>query len=127
MSIISESDSNTNIYKNGYDYDDCCCGEECSCGGGHNRIELVDKMNTISEFDKASDKDNNNNTNNNREIEELNTGENTVIQDGIRIHDINNIVIENLILDQSDMNIPLIALRIGVILLIGLIIEVCNA
>lgn len=35
------------ILKGGYDYEDCCCGDTCSCGCGHNRIELNDKMSTV--------------------------------------------------------------------------------
>ena len=43
------------ILKGGYDYEDCCCDDTCSCGGGHYRIELSDKMTTIElEKEKSS-------------------------------------------------------------------------
>jgi hypothetical protein len=76
----------------------------------------------------ANPNDNNNNSNH-REIDGISIPEitDTIITDSTIIHDLNNIVIENLIYGQPDINIPLIALRIGVIFLIGLIIEVCNA
>lgn len=47
--------------------------------------------------------------------------------DNTIVHDLNNVVIENLILEQPDINIPLIVFRIGVIFLICMFIEVCNA
>jgi cytochrome c oxidase subunit 2 len=91
----------SNILKSAFDYgDDCNEDGSCSCGGGHNKIELPDKTTVL-------------------ESEEMDT--NTII------HGIDSIVIENLILGQSDMNIPIIALQMGVIFLMGLIIEVSNA
>jgi Cytochrome C oxidase subunit II, transmembrane domain len=126
MSTINEFDST--ISKNGYDYEDCCCGDACSCGQGHNRIELIDKMTTLELEKKNLNILTQTSILDYNELE-LNTRENTasVTHDGIRIHEIDNIVVENLILDQSDMNIPLIALRLAVILLIGLTIEAFNA
>jgi hypothetical protein len=44
--ILKNAIVESTILKSGYDYDDCCCGESCSCGKGHNRIELTDKMTT---------------------------------------------------------------------------------
>jgi hypothetical protein len=41
------------LSKGGYDYEDCCCGDTCSCGQGHNRIELNDKTTSI-ELDNNS-------------------------------------------------------------------------
>src|ERR1700684_55858 len=87
------------LLKGGYDYEDCCCSGACSCGCGHNKIELSDKPDIL----------------------------NSISTDSTIVHDLNNVVIDNLILEQSDINIPLIALRIGVIFLIGMFIEVCNA
>jgi hypothetical protein len=87
------------LLKGGYDYEDCCCGGTCTCGCGHNKIELSDKS-VIS---------------------------NSINTDSTLVHDMNNVVIENIILEQPDINIPLLALRIGVIFLIGMFIEVFNA
>jgi cytochrome c oxidase subunit 2 len=63
---------------------------------------------------------NNNNHRNNNIVDDLNI-------DNTLAYDFNNVIIENLILEQPDINIPLIALRIGVIFLICMFIEVCNA
>jgi group I intron endonuclease len=105
LNIISESSKLDSkelgfiLTKGGYDYEDCCCGDSCSCGCGHNKIELSDKSDIF----------------------------NSISTDSTLVHDLNNVVIDNLILEQPDINIPLIAFRIGVIFLIGMFIEVCNA
>jgi hypothetical protein len=85
------------LLKGGCDYDDCCCGDTCSCGYGHKDIGIP-------------------------ESSDMFITDNTII-----VNDINSIAIENLTLGQSDMNIPLIFLRIGIVFLIGLLIEVFNA
>jgi hypothetical protein len=41
------------LLKGGYDYEDCCCSGTCSCGCGHNKIELSEKMTTL-ELDEMS-------------------------------------------------------------------------
>jgi hypothetical protein len=89
-------------YKGGYDFEDCCCGDTCSCGHGHNRIELNENML-------------------NSEINENITFDNTMI------YELNNInSMENIILENSNINIPLFFFRfIFIILIIG-IIEFCD-
>jgi len=144
------------LLKGGYDYEDCCCGGTCSCGCGHNKIELNEKMTTLELIDMNSntiDKTTIINLeeptinfggydyedcccgdscscgcgHNNIELSEKPDLLNSISTDSTIVHDLNNVVIDNLILEQPDINIPLIALRIGVIFLIGMFIEVCNA
>ena len=107
------------ILKGGYDYEDCCCDGSCSCGCGHNNIELNDKMTTV-ELDEMNTNISKYMRNNNNNIDDL-SADNTIV------HDLNNVVVDNLILEQPDINIPLIAFRMGVIFLICMFIEVCNA
>lgn len=116
--------------KGAYDYEDCCCGETCSCGQGHNRIELNDKMTAL----KLKEKDSKDSNSNHIYMDETNIPKITnniitdnIITDNTIINDLNNVIIENLIFAQSDINIPLITLKISVIILIGLVLEVCNA
>jgi hypothetical protein len=132
-------ESESTILKNGYDYDDCCCGDECSCGKGHNRIELDDKMTMFEsestvlkngyDYDDCCCGDECSCGEGHRDMDGINVPEITdvISNDTTIAYDINNIVIDNLLLGQSDINIPLIALKLGFVLLIGLFIEVCDA
>jgi Cytochrome C oxidase subunit II, transmembrane domain/GIY-YIG catalytic domain len=158
------------INLSGYDYEDCMCnGVRCTCGqelgsndggneGGGNdddnnndddkNKDVVKKSsnngtkNSSNDNDtvnktkaKSSNDDTSVKTDNDKVTAQIVDGEinakseilDNMSTDSIIVHDLNNIVIDNLILGQPDINIPLIALRISVIILIGLWIEVWNA
>jgi len=99
--ILDSNNIDLITFKGGYDFEDCCCDETCSCGGGHNHIELTDKMTTSNMTENL----NSNNTS---------------------INDLNNIALDNLVLDQSDISIPILALPLSIIFSISLMIGVCQ-
>jgi cytochrome c oxidase subunit 2 len=85
--------------KGGFDYDDCCCGDTCTCGCGHNRIDISEK---VSNF------------------ENINL-DNTIVNDVNYVYSLDSII-----LNDSDISIPLFVLQILFIFLAGFVIEICN-